>query len=352
MGSPNSQMAQRSLNLPATLPPLPLPDQDSVAPVVVANITEAAGLISSAFVNTPQYVSQPISAAVGFELVLKVETINPLHSFKGRGADYYVRKLVEKAAGAPIGPLVAASVGNFGQGLAYACTSNGVKAIIFACETANKAKVAAMEAFGAEVKLAGRDYDEALQIGQAWAAAQDPPLPFVIDGVIPAITEGAGTIGLELGSFPEPIDAVLVPVGGGAMISGIASWYKEHCPTTKVIGVQVEGARAMELSHKAKQIVATEVVDTIADGVGVRSPLPEALVWMQSTVDDMVVVTDDEVIAAMKMLFQHEGLVAEGAGAVGLAAAVLMKEEFAGKRVAVIICGGNLTQEQKVQYLF
>jgi threonine dehydratase len=143
----------------------------------------------------------------------------------------------------------------------------------------------------------------------------------------------------------------LVPIGNGAFINGIGTWFKAHSPQTRVVGVVAEGAPAMDCSWQQGQIITTETVDTIADGIGVRIPVPEALDMMKTTVDDILQVSDSAILAAMQQIHQLAGIVMEPAGAVGIAAAMGYKERFARQRIATPLCGSNLTIAQMKQWL-
>jgi threonine dehydratase len=277
-------------------------------------------------------------------VLCKVETINPIRSFKGRGCDYLVRRLER-----PSGPLVTASAGNFGQGLAYACRARNLPVVVFAAETASPLKVDRMRALGAEVRLAGHDFDAAKQVARAWAGTCGRR--FVEDGREPEVAAGAGTIAVELLRWPEPIDTVLVPVGNGALAAGIGTWFKAHAPATRVIGVVAERAPAMLLSWREGRPVATESAETIADGIAVRVPVPEALARLAGVVHEMIAVDDDQILEAMRLAFETVGVVVEPAGAAGLAAAMSLREALRAKLVAVPLCGGNLSPEQVARWL-
>ena len=203
-------------------------------------------------------------------LVLKVETVNPIRNFKGRGTDFLVAEL---PAGSPT--LVCASAGNFGQGMAYAARKRGLHLIVFAAESANRLKLDRMLELGADVRLVGRDFDEAKQ--QARIFANETGIWFIEDGREPAISEGAGTIALELGRWPDAFDFVLAPLGNGALLAGIGTWMKSHSPATRRIGVCAAGAPSMALSLRHGAPESTGSIATIADGIGVRVPVPEAL---------------------------------------------------------------------------
>jgi peptide deformylase len=313
-----------------------------VSRLSLGHIVEAATAIDPVFTNSPQYECEPLSKELGTRLTLKVETANPIRSFKGRGAWYFVHKAIEAGVELKRG-LVGASAGNFGQALAYACRARGVPLTIFAAENANPLKVLRMRALGAEVRLRGADFDHAKSVGREWARAEG--LRFVEDGREAWITEGGGTIGRELHALDEAFDAVLVPLGNGALLNGVAVWMKAAAPATEMVGVGASGAPAMERSWRQGAVVETEGVDTIADGVAVRVPIPEALSDMRDgRVDDVVLIDDAVILEAMILVHRHAGLVVEPAGALGVAAILADRARYANRRVATILCGGNLSE--------
>jgi len=315
------------------------------ASISVDRIAEAAEVIDPVFLDTPQFISEPLSDRLGVTIVLKVECINPIRSFKGRGTDYLLDRLGRQPAG-----FVCASAGNFGQGMAYAARKRGARLTVFAALTANPLKVDRMRALGAHVVLEGEDFDDAKDCAVRHAA--DTGAFYVEDGLLGPIAEGAGTIAVELGHLDRPLDACLVPLGNGSLINGIGLWMKRFSPATKIIAVCPEGAPAMEMSWNAGKPVSTSAMDTIADGIAVRVPVPEALDIMRTSVDEVMLVTDAAMIEAMRWLHRDTGLVVEPAGAAGVAAAAKRREEFAGKRVAVPLTGGNVTEEQIRNWLY
>ena len=317
----------------------------------LARIAEAARSIDPVFLGSPQYVCEPIAELAGCRLTLKVETANPIRSFKGRGADYAVAKLVE--GGEARRPIVCASAGNFGQGMAYACRTRGLPITVFAAHGANPLKLARMRALGAEVRIAGADLEDAKQAARAWAA--DHAARFVEDGEDPHVSEGAGSIAVELLARGDAFDAVVVPVGDGALINGVARWIKAASPPTRVIGVCSRGSPAMLEAWRrlrAGGLAAPEPrpTDTIADGIAVRLPIAVSVDDMRDTVDDLVEVDDAQLIDAMRAVHAHAGLVTEPAGVAGLAALLARKLDVAGQRIATVICGGNVTSEQLTDY--
>lgn len=312
--------------------------------ISIDRIREAAEVIDPAFKDTPQYLSETLSARLGVNIVLKVECINPIRSFKGRGTDYLMHRIGDQPNG-----FVCASAGNFGQGMAYAARKRSQRLTVFAAVAANPLKVSRMRSLGAEVVLAGADFDAAKLAAKAHAS--ETGAFYVEDGLLPEIAEGAGTIALELARMDESLEAIFVPLGNGSLINGIGTCFRQLSPATRVVGVCAEGAPSMELSWLAGKPVSTESAATIADGIAVRVPILEALVAMRATVDEVMLVSDEEMLDAMKMLFLETGLVVEPAGAAGLAAAAKRRTELEGLRVATPICGGNLTGDQIRRWL-
>lgn len=309
----------------------------------LARIEQAMRVIDPVFLHTPQYRAESLDALLGCRVVVKVETLNPIRSFKGRGASYFLTQV-------PTGtPLICASAGNFGQAMAYACRSKGVHLIVYASVHANPLKVERMRALEAEVRLHGDDFDAAK--AEAKRVAQTTNTRMVEDSLEVATGEGAGTIGLELLQWSEPLDSVLVALGNGALLTGVGRWVKAHAPTTRVIGVAAAGAPAMVESWRANQLIEHTTVHTIADGIAVRIPIPEAVKDMHGTVDDALLVSDESMLTAMKLLHHHLGLVVEPSGAVGIAAILERRDQFQDQLVATIICGGNVTPQQMTQWL-
>jgi len=306
-------------------------------------IEEAYTRIDPTFLNSPQYISEALNAALGLNVVLKIETLNPIRSFKGRGADWLIANVK------PGTPLICASAGNFGQAMAYACRKGGCKLTVYASVNANPLKVERMKSFGAKVVLHGEDFDAAKL--EAKRIAKEQGIRFVEDSLDIETVEGAGTIGLELMQFPQAIDTLLVPLGNGAMINGISFFYKAKQASTKIIAVQAEGASAMVESWKSKTLVEHKSVHTIADGIAVRIPVPQALEDMNGLVDDAILVREESILEAMKLIHVHAGIVVEPSGAVGVAALLEQPERFKGKVIGTIICGSNLTAEQMTAWL-
>jgi threonine dehydratase len=298
------------------------------------HIEQAASVIDPAFLHTPQFADPELSRRVGAQVVVKVETLNPIRSFKGRGADYLLHELVQDRR------IVCASAGNFGQAMAYAGRARGVPVCVFAAANANHAKVTRMRQLGAEVILAGEDFDAAKDVARDYAGERQDCL-FVEDGQEPRLAEGAGTIGVELS--PLKIDTLLVPVGNGALICGVGRWLKAHSPQTRIVGVCAAGAPAMADSWRAGRPVPASSADTMADGIAVRVPVPEAVELMRGCVDDVLLVEESWIAAALRAVRDTLGLLVEPSGAVGIAAA--LHYAFDGSRLATIITGANLSAD-------
>lgn len=314
----------------------------------LANIKRAGSVIAPVFLNTPQYDCEPLSEALGCTLTIKLEFANPIRSFKGRGASFLMQEL---AALAPddLRPIVAASAGNWGQALAFCCRASGRPLVLYAAVNANPMKVDRMRALGAEVRLEGQDFDAAKQAAQAFAKHSGGCM--VADGLNPQVSEGAGTIGSELLARGDAFDAMTVPLGNGALLAGMARWIKAAAPATRMIGVSARGADAMEKSWRNKAMVLPPGVDSIADGIAVRVPIPEAVDDMQGIVDDVLLVSDAHIIEAMRLLYRCAGLLVEPAGAAGVAALIANRERFADQRIATVLCGGNLTENQIKEWI-
>lgn len=306
--------------------------------ISLERIAHAATVIDPVFLNTPQFLAESLSQQLGCQLVVKVETVNPIRSFKGRGAEFCVASLPQPQ------PLVCASAGNFGQGMAFATRKRHLPLTVFAATTANPLKIERMRALGAEVRLAGADFDAAKATARAFAS--ESGTRFIEDSRDVETAEGAGTIAIELLRWRDPFDTLLVPLGNGALLAGIAHWVKAHHPMTQVVGVCASGAPAMERSWRSGEIAVFDRINTIADGIGVRVPVPEALADLTGVVDDILLVEDEALLAAMRLLHTHMGLVVEPSGAVGVAALLGFGERFRGQLVGTILCGGNLTPEQ------
>lgn len=307
------------------------------------NVTAAMSVIDPIFLHTPLVRGSSLDRALDAELFCKVETLNPIRCFKGRGTELLVANLRDTRK------LVCASAGNFGQGLARAAARRGRSVVVFAARSANPLKLEAMRTLGAEVRIAGADFDAAKDASRRFAASSDSY--YVEDGALPEIAEGAGTIALEISEAQVSPEVVLVPLGNGALATGMGTWCRHAEPNARVIGVVAAGAPSMRLSFVARAPMPTEKAETIADGLAVREPVPYAVACMRDTIHEVVSVSEQSIVRAIRLVHEHLGLVVEPAGVVGVAAMLEHSSRWRGARVAVPLCGGNVTQADARQWL-
>ena len=304
------------------------------------SILEASRTIDLLFLQSPQFEIETLSRELGCRLTLKVETTNPIRSFKGRGADYFLSKITERKESRD---LVCASTGNFGQAMAYACRKRNRPLMVYADVNANESKLERIADLGATVRQVGEDFDAAKLAAKEHCDSSGAWM--IEDGLQPEISEGAGSIAVEL-LADQDFDVVLVPVGNGALITGVGRYVKEKSPETEVIGVSASAADAMEQSWRGDSILETPSANTIAEGIAVRVPVPAAVEDMRTTVDEMNLVEDDRMIEGMRLLHKLTGLVVEPSGATGIAAILDSPDDFADKRVATVLTGSNVTPAQ------
>jgi threonine dehydratase len=308
-----------------------------VARLDLQRVHAAVGSIDPVFLNTPHYEPKTLSAALGCSVHLKVETLNPVRSFKGRGTETVMASLARDRRHASA---VCASAGNLGQALAYSGARRGIPVTVFAAASANPLKIDRMRALGATVHLDGDDIE--LPRARARAFAETSGAYLVEDSLDLDTCEGAATIGLELAAAPAKLDAVLIALGGGALASGVGFVLRELSPHTEVIAIQPTGAPAMALSWRERAVVNTDTIDTIADGVAGRHPIPEVLDDLLEVVDDVILVDDRTLKLGMRLLFDHAWLVTEPSAALGIAAVLEDADRFRGRAIATIICGSNI----------
>ena len=271
------------------------------------------------------------------KLYLKPENLQFTGSFKVRGAAYKIAMLSEeeKAKG-----VIACSAGNHAQGVALAATKNGIKSLICLPDTAPISKVEATKGFGAEVCLVEGCYDDAYQ--KALELKESEGYTFVHPFDDENVIAGQGTVALEILHDLDDIDAIVVPIGGGGLIAGVAYTVKQIKPEVKVYGVQVSGAPSMYNSIKDGEIECLSSVSTIADGIAVKKPGENTFSLVKEYVDDIALVSDDEVSSAILALIEKQKMIAEGAGAAAVAAVMFDKFDLKGKRVVAIVSGGNI----------
>jgi threonine dehydratase len=294
-----------------------------------ARIAAAAERIDPVFLNTPQFVSQELSAALRREVVIKNETRAPIGSFKGRGTWLLAERLD------PGKTWVCSTAGNFGQGLAYAARAHGATVEAFVSSDVQETKVTSMRALGARVHTTAQPGHAA----RDHVAASEERL-LVLDGLRPEMAEGAGTIAHELEATGQ-IDLAIVQVGDGALISGVACWLKHARPQTRVVGVCASGAPAMARSFAAGHVVSTTGTNTIATSIAISEPIPESLARVLALVDDIVLVDDDDLRSAQQLILDTLDIVVEPAGAAGVAALARHGERLHPGRTAVLLTGAG-----------
>ncbi len=300
-------------------------------------IRHALGAVDPVFLDSPQYACAPLGAALGCSVTLKVETLNPVGSFKGRGTETVMSCLAQREDPPAA---VCASAGNLGLALAYSGARRRIPVTVVAAESANPLKIERIEALGATVRIEGDDIEDARRLAGSIAEREGSYL--VEDSLDLATCDGAGTIGLELLARTEELDVVVLALGGGALASGVGCVAKALAPSVEVIAVQPEGAPAMALSWRSGAVVETETIDTIADGVAGRCPIPEVLDDLLVVVDDVVLVREASIKAGMRLLYRHAALIVEPSAALGVAAVLEDRERFRGRRIATVICGSNV----------
>jgi threonine dehydratase len=305
--------------------------------IEVTDIEAARGRIRDSVFLSPCAYSETFSRITGSKVSFKLENLQMTGSFKERGA---LNKLLlltpeERACG-----VIAASAGNHAQGVSYHATRQGIRAQIVMPLTTPLNKIASTRGYGAEVVLHGTNYDEAHEEAQRRCAAGG--LTFIHPFDDDAVIAGQGTIGLELIEQNPYLDAVLVPVGGGGLIAGIACAMKETNPKIKVIGVQTARLPSMARAIAERAPLTLPPATTIADGIAVRRTGARTLPVVMKYVDEVVTVDEEEIANAILLLLEREKTVAEGAGAVALAALVQKKVHLPGKKVALVVAGGNI----------
>ena len=271
------------------------------------------------------------------ELYLKPENLQITGSFKVRGSAYKIAMLTEEEKKKGV---IACSAGNHAQGVALAATKNGIKSLICLPDSAPISKVEATKGYGAEVCLVEGCYDDAYQ--KALELRDREGYTFVHPFDDENVIAGQGTIALEILGELDNIDAIVVPIGGGGLISGIAYTAKQIRPSIKVYGVQAAGAPSMYNSVKKGEIECLSAVSTIADGIAVKQPGENTYALVKEYVDEIALVTDDEVSSAILALIEKQKMIAEGAGATAVAAVMFDKFDLKGKRVVAVVSGGNI----------
>ena len=303
----------------------------------LVKIKDAQKRLNGVIHKTPLAYAPILSKHLGANIYLKKENLQLTGSFKLRGAFSKISLLNEQEKKAGV---VAASAGNHAQGVAFSAKHFNIDATIVMPEATPLTKILGVKSYGAKVILAGKNYDEAYEYAINYAKEHNKTFvhPFADDDVI----AGQGTIALEVLQELDNIDMFIVPIGGGGLISGIASAVKQINPDIKIIGVIASGANAIKRSYIAKTPIDSLEVKTIADGIAVRDVTPKMLDLVLELVDDIVEVEDKEIASAILFLLENQKLVVEGAGAVGLAAIMHNKIDIKDKNIVLPLSGGNI----------
>jgi threonine dehydratase len=303
--------------------------------LTIDNVYRASNALKSVIRKTDVIYAPKLCE--GVDLYLKTENLQVTGSFKVRGAYYKMTRLSEEEKQRGV---IACSAGNHAQGVALAAQKNGIKAVICLPDGAPISKVEATKSYGAEVCLVEGVYDDAYN--KALQLRDEKGYTFIHPFNDEDVIAGQGTIALELAEQIPDLDAVLVPIGGGGLISGIAYTIKTLNPKVKVYGVQAAGAPSMKNAVEHGHIETLTGVSTIADGIAVKTPGEITYSLCNQYVDEIITVTDDEISAAILALMEQHKLVTEGAGAVPVAAAMFKKVDLKGKKAVCVLSGGNI----------
>lgn len=305
--------------------------------ITLKDIKEAKVNLEGIILQTPLAYAPILSKELNAQIYLKEDNLQLTGSFKIRGA---FNKLATMDKNKRSNGVVAASAGNHAQGLAFAAQHFNCTATIFMPDATPLTKVSGVKSYGANVVLHGENFDEAYEAATKYAEEQNKEFvhPFADDNVI----AGQGTIALEILEKIDDIEHIIVPIGGGGLISGIAIAAKTLNPKIKITGVVAKGARGMKESFDSRMPIDSDFVKTIADGIAVRDVTPKLLDIILEYVDDVVEVTDNEIANAILFLLEKHKLVVEGAGAVATAAIMHKKIDIEDEKVCSIVCGGNI----------
>ena len=301
------------------------------------DILKAKNTIAPYLSKTPLLEYPVLSEALGFQAYVKHENYQPTGAFKIRGGINLISQLNpdERKQG-----VITASTGNHGQSIALASKIFGVKAVVCVQEGANPVKVGGIRSYGAEIVEEGKDFDEARENAERIAAEKG--YRYIHSANEPLLIAGVGTIGLEiLEDLPE-LDAVIAPVGAGSQVSGMCTCFKAAAPDVEIIAVQSAHAPSVYNSWKSGKLESTESAKTMADGLATRVAFELPVSIMRGLLDDFILVTDEEIEAAIKLYVEKAHTIAEGAGAASLAAGIKIRDRLQGKKVALILSGGNL----------
>ncbi|MER8071139.1 pyridoxal-phosphate dependent enzyme [Streptomyces sp. NPDC094034] len=310
-----------------------------------ARIRAARRLIDPVFLDTPLYRCEALEPDLGCAVSIKLETANPVRSFKARGTEMVASLLADSGSR----DVVCASAGNLGQALAWSGRGRGLEVTVVASRSAPAVKLDRIRALGAGLELVDGDHEMARE--RAADVARHDRVRLLEDSLDIETCEGAATIGLELVGAAPSFDTVLIALGGGALATGVGHVLKTSAPDVEVVCVQPLGAPAMTRSWRERRVVTTDSTDTIADGVAGRRPIPAVLDDLLLVADDAVLVREASIVAGMRLLRDHAGLVVEPSAALGIAAILEDRDRFAGRHVVTIVCGSNVDMDAYHRWL-
>jgi threonine dehydratase len=327
----------------------PLPEVDPISGVrlpTMADVERAREVIARYLAPTPLLSSPALDARLGFQALLKCENLQPIGAFKVRGGLFLMSDLTEEERARGV---VTASTGNHGLSIAYAAREFGVPATIWAPENANPLKVESMRRLGAQVRFAGRDFDESRAAAERDADARGAL--FVASANDWRLISGVATYTVEMLEAMPDLDVLIVPAGGGSGLAGACLAGKAIAPHLRIVGVQAAGAPVVYESWRSGALQTSERADTFAEGLATRVAfsLPAQILWRR--LDDFRLVTDAEMRRSILALLETTRVLAEGAGAAALAAAYAMRDQLVGRKVGIVVSGGNLTLDTLAESL-
>ncbi len=328
---------------------LRLPEIDPLSGVrlpTMADVTRAREVLAGYLRPTPLLSTPALDELLGFQAFLKCENLQPIGAFKVRGGLFLMSELPDADRGRGV---VTASTGNHGQSIAYAAREFDVPATIWMPEVANALKVASMRRLGADVRFAGRDFDETRAVAEEDAAARDAY--YVVAANDWRLIAGVATYTLEMLEQEPDLDVLIVPAGGGSGLSGACLAGKSISPRLRIVGTQAAGAPVIFNTWRSGQLAEIAAADTFAEGLATRVAfsLPAQILW--PLLDDFRLVSDADMRRGILTLLERARVLAEGAGAAALAAAYAMREELAGQKVGIVVSGGNLTLDTLTETL-
>ncbi len=305
--------------------------------ILYSDIIAAQRLLEGVTKVTPLLSSKSFSEMADCRLSMKLENLQTTGSFKVRGAYNKIANLSEEERAHPV---VAASAGNHAQGVAFSATQLGLKSTIFMPSFTPPLKVIATRYYGAEIVLSGESFDDAFKLSQEYCSENNGTYIHPFND--PLVIAGQGTVGIEIFHQLPTVEIVLVPIGGGGLISGVALALKTLNPQIKIIGVEAEGAASMYASRQQHELVTLSHSGTIADGIAVKRPGDLTFAMTEQYVDDILTVTDEEIAHAAYLMLERKKILAEPSGVVPVAAVLSHKSEFRKKEVVALISGGNI----------